>query len=259
VSLRFASLGSGSKGNATVIQWSGGTLLVDCGFSAKEAVSRLQRLGIDAADLTAILVTHEHGDHIKGVAPLARRFNLPVHMTAGTYHSTTFKNKMGELPDLHLIEGYQSFRFENLQVYPVAVPHDAREPCQFIFQLHELRLGILTDLGCVSHHVETQFNDCDGLLVEANHDAMMLASGVYPPSLKQRVGGPWGHLNNSQTALFLDAVDLPRLQHLVIAHISQKNNTLELVQQALAEIVDQVKSVTWACQEQGFEWLELQP
>ena len=244
-----------------MVQWAGGMLLVDCGFSAREAVLRLQRLGINAADLTAVLVTHEHGDHIKGVAPLARRFNLPVYMTTGTYrscHSVRFKAKMGELPDLQLIEGYQSFNLGALQVFPVAVPHDAREPCQFIFQLGRLRLGILTDLGCVSQHVEKQFDDCDALLVEANHDARMLASGVYPQSLKRRVGGPWGHLNNNQTAMFLESVNLPRLQHLVIAHISLQNNTLELVQQALVAAVDQVDSVTWACQEQGFDWLELQ-
>lgn len=257
MTFRFASLGSGSKGNGTLVQWEcaagTGTLLVDCGFSAKEAVSRLARLGIDAADLSAILVTHEHGDHIKGVAPLARRFKTPVYMTPGTLHS---KN-LGVLPDLNLIEGYQSFQLAGLRVDPVAVPHDAREPCQFVFQLDQRRLGVLTDLGNISSHVEESFRDCDALVMEANHDPMMLASGPYPPSLKRRVGGPWGHLSNQQAEAFLQRAELQRLQHLVVAHISLQNNSLERAQAVLSGVTEQIAKVSWACQDEGFDWLDI--
>lgn len=258
MTFRFASLGSGSKGNGTLVQWldsqgNKGALLIDCGFSAKEAVIRLERLGLTASDLSAVLVTHEHGDHIKGVAPLARRFKLPVYMTSGTFHS----KDLGELPALHLIEGYQPFAIGDLQITPVAVPHDAREPCQFIFELNSKRLGVLTDLGSISDHVETSFQDCDALVMEANHDPMMLASGPYPPTLKRRVGGPWGHLSNQQTALFLERCDLSRLQHLVVAHISLTNNSLELAQQVLSSAASRVERVTWACQDQGFDWLDI--
>ncbi len=252
-SLRFASLGSGSRGNSTLIEWAAGTLLIDCGFSVKEANQRLERLGKCAEDLTAILVTHEHADHIKGVAAMARRYGLPVYMTPGTWQS----RDLGELPDLRLIEAYTPFLLNDLQVVPVAVPHDAREPAQFVFEYEGLRLGVLTDLGSITSHVETHYQDLDAMVLEANHDPFMLASGPYPPSLKQRVGGLWGHLSNQQAAGFLQRLNCARLQHLVVAHISQQNNSLELAQAALESVTAEVKQVTFACQNQGFDWLSV--
>lgn len=252
-SLRFASLGSGSRGNSTLVEWDAGTLLIDCGFSVKETNQRLARLGKCAEDLTAILVTHEHADHIKGVAPLARRYNLPVFMTPGTYHS----RDLGELPDLRLIECYAPFELGQLKITPVAVPHDAREPAQFILERAGTRLGILTDLGSITAHVEEHYQDLDAMVLEANHDPFMLASGSYPASLKQRVGGLWGHLSNQQAAGFLQRLNCARLQHLVVAHISQQNNSLELAQAALAPVTAEVKQITFACQNQGFDWLSV--
>jgi phosphoribosyl 1,2-cyclic phosphodiesterase len=251
--LRFASLGSGSRGNSTLLEWEAGTLLIDCGFSVKETNQRLERLGKRAEDIAAILVTHEHTDHIKGVAAMARRYGVPVYMTPGTWHS----RDMGELPDLRLIEAYTPFELEGLQVTPVAVPHDAREPTQFVFEYAGLRLGVLTDLGSITAHVEAHYQDLDAMVLEANHDPFMLASGPYPPSLKQRVGGLWGHLSNQQAAGFLQRLDRTRLQHLVVAHISQQNNSLELAQATLAPVTAEVKQVTFACQNQGFDWLSV--
>lgn len=252
--MRFASLGSGSRGNATLVEWQGRCLLVDCGFTIKETVLRLARLGKAPEDLAAILVTHEHGDHIKGVAPFARKFNLPVYMTPGTYRS----KDLGALPELHLIQGYQPFSVAGVEVVPVAVPHDAREPSQFLFEIAGRRLGILTDLGSISPHVEACYQACDALVIEANHDSGMLASGPYPPSLKRRVGGQWGHLSNQQTAGFLHRAETRRLQHLVVAHISQKNNSLALAQETLAESTRDLERVVYACQDEGFDWLEIQ-
>lgn len=249
--LRFASLGSGSRGNSTLVEWGQGMLLIDCGFSLKEAELRLQRLGRSAGQLTAILVTHEHSDHIKGVAALSRRYNLPVYMTPGTYQG----RDLGELPGLNLIHAYTPFTLNGLRVIPVAVPHDAREPAQFVLEYAGLRLGILTDLGSITPHVEASYQACDAMVLEANHDPFMLAAGQYPPSLKRRVGGHWGHLSNQQAAGFLQRLDTGRLQHLVVAHISQKNNSLDLAMAALAPVTQQVKQVTYACQEQGFDWL----
>lgn len=253
VVFRFASLGSGSRGNSTLLEWGEGTLLIDCGFSVKEAQQRLERFEKTPQDLTAILVTHEHSDHIKGVAALARRYDLPVYMTPGTYHS----RDLGELPDLRLIEAYTPFELNGLRVNPVAVPHDAREPSQYVFEYAGLRLGILTDLGSITPHVEACYQDLDAMILEANHDPIMLASGSYPPSLKQRVGGQWGHLSNQQAAGFLQRLNCERLQHLVVAHISQQNNSLELAQATLAPVTAEVKQVTYACQNQGFEWLSV--
>lgn len=251
--MRFASLGSGSRGNATLVEWAEGMLLLDCGFSVKETELRLQRLARSPAQLSAILVTHEHSDHIKGVAALARRYQLPIYMTPGTYHS----RDLGDLPDLRLIHAYAPFELNGLQVKPVAVPHDAREPSQFVFQYQQQRLGVLTDLGSITAHVEACYQDCDAMVLEANHDPVMLASGSYPYSLKQRVGGQWGHLSNQQAAGFLQRLDTARLQHLVVAHISQQNNSLPVVQTALAAVTAGVKQVTYACQDQGYDWLEL--
>jgi phosphoribosyl 1,2-cyclic phosphodiesterase len=251
VQLRFASLGSGSRGNATLVEWAQGALLIDCGFTVKETEMRLARLGKTAQDLTAILVTHEHSDHIKGVPALARRYQIPVYMTPGTYHS----RDLGALPELNLIQAYTPFELDGLQVNPVAVPHDAREPSQFVFDYAGLRLGILTDLGSITPHVEAAYQACDAILLEANHDPFMLASGPYPPSLKQRVGGQWGHLSNQQAAGFLQRIDTRRLQHLVVAHISQKNNSLEVARAALEPVTQAVQQVTYACQDQGFDWL----
>ncbi|MES2674713.1 MAG: MBL fold metallo-hydrolase [Pseudomonadota bacterium] len=249
--LRFASLGSGSRGNSTLVEWGEGALLIDCGFSVKETELRLLRLGKAASDLTAILVTHEHSDHIKGVAALARRHKIPVYITPGTYYS----RDMGELPVLNLIHAYTPFVLKGLNVIPVAVPHDAREPAQFVFEYAGLRLGILTDLGSITPHVEASYQACDALVLEANHDPFMLASGSYPPSLKQRVGGQWGHLSNQQAAGFLQRLNTQQLQHLVVAHISQKNNSLDLARAALAPVTRDIKQVTYACQDQGFDWL----
>lgn len=251
--MRFASLGSGSRGNATLVEWAEGMLLLDCGFSVKETELRLQRLARSPAQLSAILVTHEHSDHIKGVAALARRYQLPIYMTPGTYHS----RDLGDLPDLRLIHAYAPFELKGLQIQPVAVPHDAREPSQFVFEYQQRRLGVLTDLGSITAHVEACYQNCDAMVLEANHDPVMLASGSYPYSLKQRVGGQWGHLNNQQAAGFLQRLDTARLQHLVVAHISQQNNSLPVVQAALAAVTAGVKNVTYACQDQGYDWLEL--
>jgi len=251
--MRFASLGSGSRGNATLVEWPAGMLLLDCGFSVKETELRLQRLGRSPSDLSAILVTHEHSDHIKGVAALARRYQLPIYMTPGTYDS----RDLGALPDLRLIHAYAPFELNGLQVQPVAVPHDAREPSQFVFQYQQRRLGVLTDLGSITAHVEACYQNCDAMVLEANHDPVMLASGSYPSSLKQRVGGQWGHLSNQQAAGFLQRLDTARLQHLVVAHISQQNNSLSVVQAALASVTAEVRRVTYACQDQGYDWLEL--
>ena len=251
--LRFASLGSGSRGNSTLVNWGEQYLLLDCGFSAREAEQRLARFGLGASDLSAILVTHEHSDHIKGVATLARRHQLPVYMTPGTYYS----RDLGTLPDLRLIQAYSPFNLDGLAVTPVAVPHDAREPAQFIFEFAGRRLGILTDLGSITSQVEASYQGLDAMVLEANHDPAMLAYGSYPISLKQRVGGLWGHLSNQQAAGFLQRLDCARLQHLVIAHISQQNNSLELAQAALEPAAIGAKQIIYANQNQGFDWLSV--
>ncbi len=252
--MKFASLGSGSSGNATLIFYDDGIVLLDCGFAMRETERRLARLGVAPVDLAAIVVTHEHGDHALGVAPLARKYNVPVYMTEGTWAGRNF----GAIPQLRLIKNYESFVIRGMRVTPVVVPHDAREPAQYVFETPcGIKLGVLTDLGSITPHVVEAYQNCHGLLVEANHDLTMLASGPYPASLKSRVASRWGHLNNIQTADFLASCNLDNLQHIVVGHISQQNNSVERVKAALRGIMQQTRAIHFACQEQGFDWLPL--
>nr|WP_269783468.1 MBL fold metallo-hydrolase [Marinibactrum halimedae] len=240
-----------------VVQSGQTTVLVDCGFTVKHTTARLAELSIAPSQLDALLVTHEHGDHIKGVGPLSRKFDIPVFMTPGTHRS----KDIGVIRQMHYIEGYLPFTIGSLFVTPVAVPHDAREPAQFVFESglkgEKKRLGVLTDLGSVSQHVIDAYHGCHGLVLEANHDPKMLAMGPYPPSLKRRVAGLWGHLSNQQAADFFQSIDISYLETLVLAHISQKNNDLKRVCEAFEPIEHAVPNMLLASQEEGFDWVEL--
>ncbi|MCV6605385.1 MAG: MBL fold metallo-hydrolase [Porticoccaceae bacterium] len=252
--MQFASLGSGSQGNATLVEAADTCVLLDCGFSMRETVRRLAQLQRAPEQLSAILVTHEHSDHIKGVMPLARKYQLPVYLTAGTARAAADRCRG---VDIRIVRDAEPVNIGALQVQPVAVPHDAREPVQYLFQWRELRLGVLTDLGSITSYVAQCYRHCDGLLLESNHDLQMLASGPYPASLKQRVSGSWGHLNNQQSADLLNQVDRSRLQHLVLGHISLQNNCLERVRETITPQLDGIGQVHYACQDAGFEWLLL--
>lgn len=250
-SLRFASLGSGSKGNATLVSDGETHVLVDCGFGLRETEKRLALLGLHPRQLTAVLVTHEHGDHISGVGALARRHGLPVYLSAGTWLS----KRLGEVPRYQLITPQARFAINGLVIDPVTVPHDAREPIQFCFQAHDRRLGVLTDLGYPSAHVIEAFTGCDALVLECNHDPRMLADGPYPPQLKRRVGGNWGHLANAQAHELLRRVGLDRLQHVVCSHLSEQNNRPELAREALMPLLDGDEArLLIAAQDKGFDW-----
>ena len=249
--LGFTSLGSGSKGNATLVSDGETWVLVDCGFGLRETERRLARLGVHPRQLDAVLVTHEHGDHLRGVGPLARRHAVPVYLTPGTWLS----GRLGEVPQRHWITPQSRFAIKGLTVDPVTVPHDAREPVQFRFEAGGRRLGVLTDLGHPSEHVISAFAGCDALVLECNHDVQMIAEGPYPPRLKRRVGGHWGHLANGQAAALLKRLGLDRLQRIVCSHLSEHNNRPELALEALTPLLDGDDSrLTVAAQDQGLHW-----
>lgn len=229
--LRFLSLGSGSRGNATLIQSEQTLLLLDCGYAARELDDRCRSAGVDPRRIDAVLVTHEHGDHSKGIGAVARRYRLPVWMTEGTCRAECF-GKLAELRRFNAHDG--AFSIGDIRVQPFAVPHDAREPCQFVFAAGDRRCGVLTDLGSITRHVLASIEGVDALVLECNHDPQMLAAGPYPPSLQARVGGRYGHLSNPQALELLDGIDRERLRHLVAAHLSEKNNCRELVERSLA-------------------------
>lgn len=251
--MRVASLGSGSRGNGTLVEGPEGCVLVDCGFSVRETERRLAALGARPDDLAAILVTHEHDDHLSGVMPLARRYRIPVFMTAGTARAT----QPGPADHIHHLGSGERRMIAGLQVEAVAVPHDAREPVQYVFSAAGLCFGVLTDLGSVTPHVVDRYRRCDGLLIEANHDRDLLADGPYPLQLKRRVGGPWGHLSNCQAAQLLRMLGDGPLRTLVVGHVSQQNNSLTHVQEALAAVTARIPQTHYADQHNGFGWLSL--
>jgi phosphoribosyl 1,2-cyclic phosphodiesterase len=252
--VRFAFLGSGSRGNGTLVEEGNTCVLVDCGFSAKETEHRLARLGKSAEDISAILVTHEHGDHIKGVGVFARKYGLPVWATQGTAAA----DRLGEDVEVRIVCSHSSFGLGDLNVQPFPVPHDAREPCQFVFGNGDRRLGLLTDTGASTAHIEAQLSGCDALILECNHDAVLLANGEYPPSLKQRVGGSHGHLSNAQATALLSSIDTGALKHIVAAHLSEKHNTPSLAQAALAQALNcETEWIAVACQERGLDWRQV--
>lgn len=253
----FASVGSGSKGNATLVKTSSATLLIDCGFSATELLKRLPRLGVTGSDIDCVFLTHEHSDHSAGVASLCRQLNIPLYTSWGS--SIALKERGAKLNtiDLRLINCGDCVEIGALNVLPVLVPHDAREPLQFVIQSEEQRFGILTDIGSISKHVIEHFRNVDSLLLEFNHDSDMLRFGPYPASLKARVGGDWGHLSNTQASMFLEHVDLERLQRILIAHISEKNNSVEAVEAVLQPALQGTQSVevAYASQHIGSAWM----
>jgi phosphoribosyl 1,2-cyclic phosphodiesterase len=256
MTMRFASLGSGSEGNALLVAAGQTLVLMDCGFGLKDTISRLAGLGVSPEQLSGIVVTHEHGDHIGGVARLARKFDLPVWLTHGTLRSQP--KAFADIAQLNEVDPQQSFAIGGLEVIPYPVPHDAAEPVQFVFSDGARRLGVLTDTGCSTAHIEQTLSGCHALVLECNHDSDMLMNSAYPLSLKQRVGGRLGHLNNQEAAGILARLDVGSLQHLVAAHLSRKNNTPGLAVRALCGAIGCEENwVGVATQEEGFAWREI--
>jgi phosphoribosyl 1,2-cyclic phosphodiesterase len=256
--VRFASLGSGSKGNCLVAEAAGSRVLLDCGLAPRETERRLARLGLAPADLDGILVTHEHDDHAGHAYAFAALHGLPVFLTHGTRRAQEEAGKSTEGVTLRLIEGREPFAVGALRVEPFTVPHDAREPVQFVLGDGVRRLGVLTDLGASTAHVEAMLSSCDALVLETNHDLDLLWGGDYPKWLKERIAGPFGHLDNHASGRLLAALDRSRLKHVVAAHLSQQNNRAELARAALAGALG--CAADWigvATQDEGFDWRSL--
>jgi len=253
--LRFASLASGSSGNALVVEADGTRLMLDCGLGPREVERRLARRALAPADLAAIVLTHEHGDHADGALAFARRHGLQVWMTYGTWRAIA----ADAVPaDVNIIDSHRAFVVGALEVHPFPVPHDAREPVQFVFSDGARRLGVLTDTGASTPHIESMLSGCQALVLECNHDAGLLDRGPYPARLKERIRGGYGHLANDAAARLLAALDRRSLQHVVAAHLSQQNNTAELARTALAGALGcGAEWIGVADQEDGFDWRAL--
>jgi len=257
--LRFRSLGSGSAGNATLVEATSGgrtsRLLVDCGFTLRHLDARLARAGLAARDIDAIFVTHEHGDHIGCTYALSRRERIPVWMSEGTWLATGGRDFKGRL---NLARDGLDIEVGDLLVQPFTVPHDAREPLQLRCTDGARSLGILTDLGHATPHVLGRLMHLDALLLEFNHDSDMLAGSAYPPFLKLRVGGNYGHLSNTAAAAIARTVCHPGLRHLLGAHLSEQNNRPDVVRRVMAEALGANEhEMLTATAAEGSPWLDL--
>ncbi|MCJ8311414.1 MAG: MBL fold metallo-hydrolase [Saccharospirillaceae bacterium] len=249
--MKFVSIGSGSKGNATIISNSKTTVMIDCGFSGKETIARLKEKGLTPQDLDAILVTHEHSDHSKGVATLSRQYAIPIYMTHGTARGM----KLLKYQYTKVSAG-SSFEIGDFSIDPICVPHDSNEATQFIINNNNKRFGILTDLGHITPHIQKAYEHCDSILLEFNHDITLLEKGPYPYSLKKRVGGNLGHLNNQQAASMLKSMNLKRLKNLALSHISDKNNCSKLALEIAQKITENTKINIHTLEQQfGSNWI----
>lgn len=258
--MRFKSLGSGSSGNAAVVEVAGVggrklRLLVDCGFGIKQLEARLVTAGLQLSDIDAVFLTHEHGDHIGCAPTLCARFNIPVWMSRGTYIAIGSPVLEGLLC---LARDGEAIDLGALQITPFTVPHDAKEPLQLTCTDGNRKIGFLTDLGHATPHVLAHLADCHALLLECNHDTALLAQSKYPAFLKDRVGGLHGHLSNDAAAEIARAVQHPGLQHLVASHLSEQNNRPDLAQHAMAAALTcQADDIVVANAKTGSPWLSL--
>ncbi len=228
-------------------------LLVDCGFTLKQTRRRLARLGLNPHDIAAILVTHEHADHAYGVAPLARRYGLPVYVSHGTRRGMSDWDDL----DVRTFNAHADFAIGDVHVTPVPVPHDAREPTQFVFTAGGACVGVLTDLGHVTAHVHDVYRRCNALLIEANHDRDMLWGGNYPAGLKRRIASDLGHLSNEQTVALLEALASSALQEVIVGHISEHNNCERRLEHAFSALTRRLPRLRFATQQDGFDWIDL--
>ena len=251
--MRFASIGSGSEGNGLIVEAGTTRVLIDCGFGVRDAAARLARIGVEPSSLSAILVTHEHSDHVGGVPAFAARHGIPVWLTFGTL--TVVGDRFVGMERIYGFDSSDEIVIGDLAIRPFPVPHDAREPVQFVVTDGAFRLGVLTDLGMSTPCVEQSLSGCDALVLECNHDLDLLADSDYPASLKQRIAGRFGHLHNEAAAALLAALDTSRLQHILAAHLSKQNNTPDMARAALAAalactpdwigIADQLDGFAW--------------
>lgn len=257
--MKFASLGSGSEGNALLVSTAADacqtTVMVDCGFGIRETEQRLAKLQVLPEHLNAIVVTHEHQDHIGGVFKFAQKYRIPVWLSFGTFQGA---RQVPRNVQLNFCRDGDAIAIKGLELQPFTVPHDAREPLQYLVNDGLKRLGVLTDIGQSTRYVIERLGGCDALLLECNHDSQMLAESAYPYSLKQRIGGSYGHLSNQASADILKAIDQSRLKKVVGAHLSRRNNRIDLAYQALAGALESSDTeISIACQDSGFEWISL--
>jgi phosphoribosyl 1,2-cyclic phosphodiesterase len=250
--LRFCALASGSRGNALLVEHDDTLIMIDCGLPLKGLTERLAAVERCPDDIDALLITHEHGDHSRGIGPLMRRHAVPMWTTPGTAQVVSDIDAYERLsPARELVIG-------SIRVQPFPVPHDAREPCQFVFRAANRRLGVLTDTGHATPAIRSALASCDALAIEFNHDRAMLENGAYPEAVKARVGSRFGHLNNDQSAELIGDVACANLQWVTALHLSERNNAPAQVRAAAARALDHSGvELRLAAQDKPTGWIEI--
>ncbi len=237
MAVSLSVLASGSRGNSAIVASVSTRILVDAGISCREIFKRMKAAGDDPHSLSAILITHEHSDHVYGLATLAKRLNIPIFMTGATHQAwaRAVRDEKGERPEVAQLEIFysgHSFQIGNIQVTPFTIPHDAADPVGFTFSVEGCKIGFATDLGYIPPNVQVQLRGCDVLVMESNHDVEMLRVGPYPWSVKQRVMSRVGHLSNDSLAEFFAGDYDGGAAYVVLAHLSEQNNHPELARRA---------------------------
>ncbi len=233
--MKVAILGSGSEGNSILISQGKSVVLIDAGFSGSRLQERVHAAGYCLGDIRALLITHEHSDHVRGAGVIARRLKIPVYATEGTLRRG--RAKFGELPKVYCIEGGSPVEINDLMIRPFDISHDAEQPVGFVVEDGLARLGICTDSGCVTHLMRQRLQRCDALILETNHDSTMLLAGPYPWELKQRIRSRLGHLSNDDAGGLLEELWHPALQHVFLAHLSRENNLPDLARLAAEDAI----------------------
>lgn len=231
MSLTFCTLASGSKGNCIYVSAGEQAVLIDCGLSARETVRRLEARGLSPHSVKAIIITHEHSDHVRGVRVLSKRLRIPALATEATWAAAKDTDSVRYVP----MSAGRALEMAGIKVHPFSVPHDAADPVGLVLSVGGVSLGVATDLGAPTRLVRQRLAGCAALVLEHNHDAAMLAEGSYPPWLKQRVRSAQGHLSNDQGAELLAELAHQGLKQVVLAHLSEQNNLPELARRAAQE------------------------
>jgi phosphoribosyl 1,2-cyclic phosphodiesterase len=260
-------LASGSRGNAAIVESAGARILVDAGLSRRETFKRLKSLGRNPLEISAILITHEHSDHVSGLWNLAKKLDVPVFMTGATHQAwaRTLRDQSGDLPQpkkLELFSAGRSFEIGDITVMPFTIPHDAADPVGFSFRVEGTKIAMVTDLGYMPASVRDHLRGSDVLMVESNHDLEMLRVGPYPWSVKQRVMSRVGHLSNESLAQFFAEYYDGGASYIVLAHLSQENNhpqiALRAAENALGRQMTLIRNrVMLAAQDAPMERIQL--
>jgi len=233
--MRFASIASGSSGNSLYVGCRDTNILIDAGISRKRIEEGLRSFDVCGSDIDAILVTHEHSDHIKGLGVWSRKYHVPIYATKGTLLEIERMNSLGKIDDslFRVISADQDFSVKDLNIHAISVPHDARDPVCYRIDDGRRRIAAVTDLGYFDEYITDSLGDCDMLYVEANHDPGMLQTGPYPYQLKLRIAGNYGHLSNEMSGQLIGHLCGGRLSNVVLGHLSKENNFPDLALEAV--------------------------